>query len=151
MKNQPFQFTKAKFQQISSLLIVICFACYYDYQLIYSVAKPATGILLAANLWINGCCIIFANLFLRFGGTTQQKRDVLFKWYISLVLIGLLIYLVSIPAFFSNAMGCLFFVALIYISTELLIDLLINNINLLQQKIYKQYSPTEFQEQNGPL
>jgi hypothetical protein len=140
-----FHYHKAKLRQISALLIVICFACYYNYQTIYLAAKPAAGILLAAHLWINGCSIVCANLFLRFGGTSQQKRKVLFEWYISLVLIGLLIYLVSIPAIFSNAIGCLLFVALVYITTELLTDLLLNPMNYLQEQNLEENCSTEFQ------
>ncbi len=115
-------FQKAKYQQIIFIFLVLIFPCYYDYQMIYSVAKPAAGILLLAHLWINVSSIFFVNLLFRFGGDTQQKRDAIFYWYFFFVMTGVFIYILSIPAFFSNPMGCITFVVVVYIIAEMLID-----------------------------
>jgi hypothetical protein len=119
-------FQKARHQQIISILLVLAIMCFYDYQMIYLVTKPATGILLLAHVWMNASSICGLNLFLRFGGSSQQKRDAIFGIYLIMVMMGLIIYLLSIPAIIYNPMGIIMLVSIIYVTTEMFID------NLLQ-------------------
>jgi hypothetical protein len=119
-------FQKARHQQIISILLVLAIMCFYDYQMIYLVTKPATGILLLAHVWMNASSICGLNLFLRFGGSSQQKRDAIFGIYLIMVMMGLIIYVLSIPAIIYNPMGIIMLVSIIYVTTEMFID------NLLQ-------------------
>ncbi len=120
------KFQKEIHQQIFSIFTSLIIPCYYDYQMIYLVTKQATGLLLLAHIWINISSILCANLFFRFGGTTQQKRDSIFGLYMTMIMTGLIIYLLSIPAITSNPMGCIMFVVLTYLITEMLINNLLN-------------------------
>jgi len=119
-------FQKARHQQIISILLVLAIMCFYDYQMIYLVTKPATGILLIAHVWMNASSICGLNLFLRFGGSSQQKRDAIFGIYLIMVMMGLIIYLLSIPAIIYNPIGIVMLVSIIYVTTQMFID------NLLQ-------------------
>jgi len=123
-----------KFRQFTPIILILPFIVYYDYQMIYLATKPAKGIILLANLWLNASSIFCINLFFRFGASSNNKKNLIFSCYAILQMIGILFYSLSIPNIIFNPAGCIMLIFIAYVISEMIIDNTLIIIKTIQSK-----------------